>query len=80
MFGLCGSVWGEDLDRAQEVAERLDCGVTYVNGHGVHRPSMPMLGAKWSGLGVENGVDGLLEFTQPQVVYRATRTTATALT
>ena len=80
MFGLCGSVWGEDLDRAQAVAEQLDCGVTYVNGHGVHRPSMPMLGAKWSGLGIENGVDGLLEFTQPQVVYRATRTTATALT
>ena len=73
MFGLCGSVWGEDADRASEVAERLDCGVAYVNSHGVHRPSMPMLGAKWSGLGVENGVAGLLEFTQPQVVHRAAR-------
>jgi acyl-CoA reductase-like NAD-dependent aldehyde dehydrogenase len=80
MFGLCGSVWGDDLDRAQAVAERLECGVTYVNAHGVHRPSMPMLGVKWSGLGVENGIDGLLEYTERQVVYRAARTTDTALT
>ena len=80
MFGLCGSVWGEDLDRAQALAERIECGVTYVNAHGVHRPSMPMLGVKWSGVGLENGVAGLLEFTEPQVVYRAARPTDTALT
>ena len=80
MFGLCGSVWGEDIDRAQEVAERLECGVAYVNSHGVHRPSVPMLGVKWSGMGVENGVDGLLEYMERQVVYRATSTTNTALT
>ena len=80
MFGLCGSVWGEDLDRAEAVAERLECGVTYVNAHGVHRPSMPMAGAKWSGIGIENGLDGLLEFTASQVVYRAAAITDTALT
>ena len=80
MFGLCGSVWGEDLERATEVAEQLECGVTYVNAHGVHRPTMPMIGCKWSGLGVENGYEGMLEFTQPQVVYRATSATDTALT
>jgi acyl-CoA reductase-like NAD-dependent aldehyde dehydrogenase len=44
MFGLCGSVWGDDLDHAAVVAERLECGVTYVNSHGVHRPSVPLLG------------------------------------
>src|SRR5207248_1771243 len=79
MFGLCGSVWGSDVDRAQGLAERLECGVAYVNAHGVHRPSMPMLGVKWSGLGIENGVDGLLEFTQPQVVYRTAAPTAAVL-
>jgi acyl-CoA reductase-like NAD-dependent aldehyde dehydrogenase len=72
MYGLCGSVWGTDTDRAREIAQRLECGVTYVNSHGVHRPSAPMLGSKWSGLGVEHGVAGLLEFTQPQVVFEAT--------
>jgi acyl-CoA reductase-like NAD-dependent aldehyde dehydrogenase len=71
MYGLCGSVWGTDTDRAREVAQRLECGVAYVNSHGVHRPSAPVLGSKWSGLGVEHGVAGLLEFTQPQVVFEA---------
>ena len=67
MFGLCGSVWGSDVE-AKTVAEQLECGVTYVNAHGVHRPSMPMLGVKWSVIGVENGVDGLLEYAERQVV------------
>ena len=80
MFGLCGSVWGEDLERAAEVAERLECGVTYVNSHGVHRPSVPLLGSKWSGIGMEHGIEGMLEFTDAQVVYRARRLTDTALT
>ncbi|MBV9606107.1 MAG: hypothetical protein JO027_13415, partial [Solirubrobacterales bacterium] len=51
-----------------------------VNSHGVHRPSAPILGTKWSGIGVEHGVAGLLEFTEPQVVFEATAPISTALT
>jgi acyl-CoA reductase-like NAD-dependent aldehyde dehydrogenase len=69
MYGLCGSVWGADADHARTVAEQLDCGVAYVNSHAALPPQMPFLGAKWSGVGVENGIDGLLEFTERQVVY-----------
>ena len=69
MFGLCGSVWSTDLERAQSVAERLQCGVTYVNAHGVHLPSLPISPAKWSGLGTENGINGLLSYMQAQVVF-----------
>jgi acyl-CoA reductase-like NAD-dependent aldehyde dehydrogenase len=32
---------------------------------------MPFGGAKWSGVGVENGLEGLLEFAERQVVYTA---------
>jgi acyl-CoA reductase-like NAD-dependent aldehyde dehydrogenase len=71
MYGLCGSVWGSDVERAQAVAERLECGVAYVNAHGDLPPQMPFGGAKWSGVGVENGYDGLLQYTQRQVVYTA---------
>jgi acyl-CoA reductase-like NAD-dependent aldehyde dehydrogenase len=71
MYGLCGSVWGADVERATGVAERLECGVTYVNAHAALPPQMPFLGTKWSGVGVENGVDGLLEFAERQVVYTA---------
>jgi acyl-CoA reductase-like NAD-dependent aldehyde dehydrogenase len=71
MYGLCGSVWSGDPEAAAAVAERLDCGVAYINAHGDLPPQMPFFGAKWSGLGVENGLDGLLDFTQAQVVYAA---------
>ena len=79
MYGLTGSVWGTDLDRAQEVSERLECGVSYVNSHGVHRPTLPILGVKWSGLGVEHGMEGLLEHTERHVVFRPVAPIDTAI-
>jgi acyl-CoA reductase-like NAD-dependent aldehyde dehydrogenase len=80
MYGLCGSVWGTDLDRARAVSQRLQCGVSYVNSHGVHRPSAPMVGVKWSGLGAEHGLEGLLEFTERHVLFETVKPAATALT
>ncbi len=69
-FGLSGSVWGTDLDRATDVAGRLDCGTAFVNDHLALDPALPFGGSKESGLGVENGPWGLEEFTQLQVVHR----------
>ncbi|CNG60300.1 betaine-aldehyde dehydrogenase [Mycobacterium tuberculosis] len=69
MFGLCGSVWGSDEAAAREIAERLECGTTFVNTHADLLPTVPFGGAKWSGVGVENGIDGLLAFTGQQVVH-----------
>ncbi len=69
-FGLSGSVWGADLDRATEVAAQLDCGTAFVNDHLALDPGLPFGGSKESGLGVENGQWGLEEFTQLQVVHR----------
>lgn len=69
-FGLSGSVWGTDLDRAAEIAGRLDCGTAFVNDHLALDPALPFGGSKESGLGVENGPLGLEEFTQLQVVHR----------
>ncbi|WAP60309.1 aldehyde dehydrogenase family protein [Streptomyces sp. S465] len=40
-FGLGGSVWGADLDRAEAVADRLVCGTAWINHDAelsVHRP------------------------------------------
>jgi len=71
MFGLCGSAWGADVDAARAVAERLECGSTFVNTHAALLPTVPFSGSKWSGVGVENGVEGLLAFTEPQVVHTA---------
>jgi acyl-CoA reductase-like NAD-dependent aldehyde dehydrogenase len=70
-FGLSGSVWSGDADRAAAVAERLECGTAWVNTHLALAPHQPFGGAKWSGLGVENGPWGLYGFTELQVLHRA---------
>ncbi|HEX3980584.1 MAG TPA: aldehyde dehydrogenase family protein [Acidimicrobiales bacterium] len=70
-FGLSGSVWGTDSDRATDVATQLECGTTWVNTHLALAPQQPFGGFKWSGVGVENGPWGLAEFSEIQAVYRS---------
>ncbi len=70
-FGLCGSVWSSDVDRASDVSRRLECGTAYINAHLAIAPHLPFGGTKWSGIGVENGSWGLDEFTNLQVLYRS---------
>jgi acyl-CoA reductase-like NAD-dependent aldehyde dehydrogenase len=67
-FGLSGSVWSADRDRGAEVAAQLECGTAWVNQHLAIAPNLPFGGAKWSGIGVENGPWGLLGFTEIQVL------------
>ena len=70
-FGLSGSVWGADTNRAADVAAQLECGTAWVNTHLALAPQQPFGGFKWSGIGVENGPWGLAEFCELQVVYRS---------
>ncbi len=72
-YGLSGSVWSADPDRAAAVAARLECGTAFVNDHLTLQPYIPFGGMKWSGMGVENGPWGLAEFTALQVLYRSRR-------
>ena len=72
-FGLGGSVWSADPDRAADVAERLETGTAWINTHAALAPHQPFGGAKWSGIGVENGSWGLLGYTEIQVVHRSKR-------
>ncbi|WP_261844927.1 aldehyde dehydrogenase family protein [Aliamphritea ceti] len=66
--GLGGSVWSKDLDTAQKIAAQLECGTVWINGHAEVLPHAPFGGCKLSGFGVEFGLDGLLEYTLPQVI------------
>jgi acyl-CoA reductase-like NAD-dependent aldehyde dehydrogenase len=70
-FGLSGSVWSADPERAAAVASKLECGTAWINTHLALGPAQPFGGAKWSGIGVENGPWGLSEFTEVQAVYRS---------
>ena len=67
-YGLSGSVWSSNWEKAAEVARQLECGSAWVNQHLAIAPNLPFGGAKWSGIGVENGPWGLLGFTEIQVV------------
>ena len=61
-------MWSADIARATEVAGQLECGTAWVNQHLAILPTTPFGGAKWSGIGVENGPWGLLGFTEIQTV------------
>lgn len=67
-FGLGASVWSSDVERAKEQALKLDAGTVWVNKHLELPPHIPFGGAKQSGVGVSFGEEGLLEFTQIQVL------------
>lgn len=67
MFGLAGSVWATDVDRARAVAARLEVGRVKINTGGLPSPEAPFGGVKWSGVGVENGPWGLAEYTDLHV-------------
>lgn len=67
-FGLGGSVWTRNLERGIELAARLECGVAGVNQHTEFHPKVPLGGAKQSGLGIQNGIWGLDELCQLQVI------------
>ncbi|AFA71168.1 aldehyde dehydrogenase [Gordonia polyisoprenivorans VH2] len=66
-FGLSGSVWGTDLEKAAQVADRLDVGMAYVNEHGTTLPGLPFGGVKRSGFGRELGRWGMGEFVNTRL-------------
>ncbi len=72
-FGLSGSVWSGDVDRAREVADQLEVGMAFVNEHGTTLPGLPFGGVKRSGFGRELGPWGIEEFANKKLVRVPTR-------
>ncbi|MBZ9646903.1 aldehyde dehydrogenase family protein [Sphingobium sp. 3R8] len=66
-YGLGASVWGPS-EQAALIAERLEAGTVWVNEVQTVSPSAPFGGHKQSGIGSENGLHGLLEYTNPKVI------------
>ena len=69
--GLAGSIWSADVERAKQLAYRIQTGTLWINHHLDFGPHIPFAGAKESGIGVEFAEEGLQEFTQLQVVNLA---------
>jgi acyl-CoA reductase-like NAD-dependent aldehyde dehydrogenase len=68
VYGLCGSIWGRDAERALQLASRIDSGSLWVNTHGMVNRRAPFGGVKQSGIGVRGGLEGILEYVQAQTV------------
>ena len=70
-WGLGGSVWSANPERAYALAEQMDAGTVWINKHAELDPTIPFGGSKMSGLGNELGQEGLLEFTQQKIINMA---------
>ncbi|MFE1238898.1 aldehyde dehydrogenase family protein [Streptomyces tendae] len=73
-YALGGSVWSADPERAEAVADRLECGTAWINHHAELSLAQPFAGAKESGVGVAGGPWGLHGNLRPFVVHRREET------
>jgi acyl-CoA reductase-like NAD-dependent aldehyde dehydrogenase len=67
-YGLAGTVWSSDAERALAVARRLQTGSVGINGY-LPDPGAPFGGVKHSGLGRELGPEALAQYQQTKSVF-----------
>jgi aldehyde dehydrogenase (NAD+) len=68
-FGLAAAVWTKNVHRAHRIAHRLRAGTVWVNAYRVVSVTAPFGGFRESGLGRENGIDCIHEYTETKSVY-----------
>ncbi len=69
VYGLGANLWTRDLERARQLARRIEAGNVFVNSMVASDPRLPFGGVKRSGYGRELGVFGIREFTNIQTVW-----------
>jgi succinate-semialdehyde dehydrogenase/glutarate-semialdehyde dehydrogenase len=74
-FGLGGSIWTRDIDRAEALAGKLEAGNAFINGIVASDPRLPFGGIKKSGYGRELSAFGIHEFVNIQTVWIGPATT-----
>jgi succinate-semialdehyde dehydrogenase/glutarate-semialdehyde dehydrogenase len=67
-FGLGGSVYSTDIERAKRVASRIETGMVFINYPDVSWPDLPFGGIKRSGYGKELSNLGFEEFVNKKLV------------
>ena len=67
-FGLAAGVVTQDLNRAHRVIHQIEAGICWINTWGESAAEMPVGGYKHSGVGRENGLMTLQNYTQVKSV------------
>jgi aldehyde dehydrogenase (NAD+) len=68
-YGLAGSVWTQNIQRAHRVAEKIRAGTVWINSYRAVSPSVPFGGFGASGLGRENGMDSINDFLETKSIW-----------
>ena len=68
-YGLAGTVWTSNLQRAHRVANQMQSGIVWVNSWLVRDLRTPFGGVKASGVGREGGWEALRFFTEPKNIF-----------
>ena len=71
-FGLGGTVFAKDTQKAIEVARRIDTGMVYINHVTGIAPELPFGGTKESGYGREQSPAGIYEFVNAKLIRTTT--------
>ncbi|MFE0820665.1 aldehyde dehydrogenase [Streptomyces sp. NPDC058847] len=67
-YGLAGTVWSSDPQRAYAVARRMHTGSVGINGY-LPDPGAPFGGVKHSGIGRELGPQALASYQEPKSIF-----------
>jgi aldehyde dehydrogenase (NAD+) len=67
VYGLAGSVWTTDNDKAMKIASKIRTGTYAVNMYAFD-PGAPFGGYKNSGIGRENGWEGIESYCEPKSI------------
>jgi acyl-CoA reductase-like NAD-dependent aldehyde dehydrogenase len=68
-FGLSSNLWTRNIERARELAARIEAGGVFINGMTASDPRLPFGGIKSSGYGRELSAFGIQEFVNVQTVW-----------
>ncbi len=68
VYGLSGSVWTADIQRALRIAKQIDSGQVGVNYHAAVSPETPFGGNRQSGWGREFGREGVEAYLKTKAI------------
>jgi acyl-CoA reductase-like NAD-dependent aldehyde dehydrogenase len=69
VYGLAAGIWTRDYKRAWRIARRLEAGTVWINTYKQFSISTPFTGIKQSGMGIDKGCLGILQYKHQKSLY-----------